>query len=105
MFIRRMNHSAPRNACWIVCSWYSARCFSHDTTHTALRWARVVVLPCCHDVESCDVGPLGGWLDPSLAIDVMRATRLEQRGYRVRTQVIPEAITPKNRLLLGIAEG
>lgn len=67
--------------------------------------ARVVVLPCCHDVESCDVGPLGGWLDPSLAIDVMRATRLEQRGYRVRTQVIPEAITPKNRLLLGIAEG
>lgn len=67
--------------------------------------ARVVVLPCCHDVESCDVGPLGGWLDPSLAIDVMRATRLEQCGYRVRTQVIPEAITPKNRLLLGIAEG
>ena len=63
--------------------------------------ARVVVLPCCHDVESCDVGPLGGWLDPSTAIDVMRATRLEQRGYRVRTQVIPEAITPKNRLILG----
>ena len=63
--------------------------------------ARVVVLPCCHDVESCDVGPLGGWLDPSTAIDVMRATRLELRGYRVRTQEIPVAITPKNRLILG----
>ena len=63
--------------------------------------ARVVVLPCCHDVESCDQGPLGGWLDPSTAIDVMRATRLEQHGYRVRTQMIPAAITPKNRLILA----
>lgn len=63
--------------------------------------ARVVVLPCCHDVESCDAGPLGGWLDPSTAIDVVRAMRLEQRGYQVRTQVIPASITPKNRLLLA----
>jgi hypothetical protein len=31
----------------------------------------------------------------------MRAVRLEQRGYRVRTQTIPPEITPKNRLLLG----
>lgn len=63
--------------------------------------ARVVVLPCCHDVETCDQGPLGGWLDASLAIDVMRATRLEQLGYHVRTQVIPASITPKNRLILA----
>jgi hypothetical protein len=34
-------------------------------------------------------------------VDVMRAVRLEQRGYRVWTQTIPAAITPKNRLLLG----
>jgi hypothetical protein len=26
---------------------------------------------------------------------------LEQRGYRVWTQSIPVAVTPKNRLLLG----
>jgi hypothetical protein len=63
--------------------------------------ARVVVLPCCHDVESCDVGPLTGWMDASLAIDAMRATRLESQGYHVRTQTIPAAITPKNRLLMA----
>ncbi len=63
--------------------------------------ARVAVLPCCHDEDTCDAGPLTGWLDPALAIDVMRALRLERQGYRAWTQIIPEAITPKNRLLLG----
>ncbi len=43
-----------------------------------------------------------GWLDPALAIDVTRATRLEAKGYRVWTQTIPKDITPKNRLLLGL---
>jgi hypothetical protein len=63
--------------------------------------AAVAVLPCCHDFETCDPGSLNGWIDRALAIDVMRAIRLEQRGYRVRTQTIPAAITPKNRLLIG----
>ncbi len=63
--------------------------------------ARLAVLPCCHDVDSCDAGSLTGWMDAALAIDTLRATRLEQRGYRVWTQTIPAAITPKNRLLLG----
>ncbi len=63
--------------------------------------ARVAVLPCCHDEETCDAGPLTGWLDLSLAIDVRRAERLERQGYRVWTQTIPSDITPKNRLLLG----
>lgn len=63
--------------------------------------ARVAVLPCCHDAARCDDGGLGGWLDAPLAIDVTRAARLRARGYEVRTQVIPEEITPKNRLLLG----
>ena len=62
---------------------------------------RLAVLPCCHDVETCDVGPLGGWLDSALAIDTMRAVRLEGHGYRVWTQTIPSSITPKNRLLIG----
>jgi hypothetical protein len=62
---------------------------------------RVALLPCCHDFEMNDAGPLAGWLDRSLAVDVMRATRLEQRGYRVWTCTIPSAITPQNRLLLG----
>ena len=63
--------------------------------------ARLAVLPCCHDDETCDAGALAGWLDTAMAIDVLRAVRLEARGYRVRTQLIPAAITPKNRLLLG----
>lgn len=67
----------------------------------AASQARVAVLPCCHDAETGAVGALGGWLDAALAIDVMRAVRLEQRGYRVWTQEIPADVTPKNRLLLG----
>jgi hypothetical protein len=63
--------------------------------------ARVAVLPCCHDLAVCDQGELDGWLDGSLAIDVMRAVRLKERGYQVWTRSIPADITPKNRLLLG----
>jgi len=63
--------------------------------------ARVAVLPCCHDLESCDAGALSGWVDGPLAIDIMRAVRLEHNGYRVWTQSIPATVTPKNRLLLG----
>jgi hypothetical protein len=63
--------------------------------------ARLALLPCCHDFDACDAGDLEGWLDPALAIDVVRATRLRAAGYRVWTQSIPPAITPKNRLLLA----
>ncbi len=63
------------------------------------------MLPCCHDLETCDPGPLTGWVDAPLAIDVRRAVWLEQRGYRVWTQTIPAAITPKNRLLIGMPVG
>jgi hypothetical protein len=63
--------------------------------------ARVAVLPCCHDLAKNDGGGLSGWVDGSLAIDIMRALRLEQHGYRIWTQAIPGDITPKNRLLIG----
>jgi len=63
--------------------------------------ARVAVLPCCHDVKVCDAGALSGWMEDALAIDVVRARRLVQQGYRIWTQRIPEDITPKNRLLIG----
>ena len=63
--------------------------------------ARVAVVPCCHDVDTCDPGGLDGWMDAGLAIDANRAARLVRAGYRVRTQMIPAEITPKNRLLLG----
>ena len=63
--------------------------------------ARVAVLPCCHDEATCDAGSLDGWIDAPLAIDVVRAQRLAAHGYAVHTQLLPEAITPKNRLLFG----
>lgn len=63
--------------------------------------ARVAVMPCCHDLDSDDAGGLSGWVEGALAIDVVRATRLAQQGYRIWTQTIPAGITPKNRLLLG----
>ena len=63
--------------------------------------ATVAVLPCCHDLTTCEAGPLTGWLDGPLAIDVMRAMRVKQSRYRVWTQMIPADITPKNRLLIA----
>ena len=63
--------------------------------------ARVAVLPCCHNLDTGDDGGLSGWLDGALAIDVTRAARLRQHGYRVWTQTIPGEITPKNRLLIA----
>ena len=63
--------------------------------------ARVAVLPCCHDLRVNDDGNLAGWVDGPLAVDVVRAMRLRQQGYRIWTQSISADITPKNRLLIG----
>lgn len=67
--------------------------------------AGVAVLPCCHDEETCDPGVLRGWMDLALAIDAVRAQRLASAGYDVWTQTIPNAITPKHRLLIGAPSG
>lgn len=63
--------------------------------------ARVAVLPCCHDLATCDAGELAGWVEPPVAIDILRAVRLQRQGYRIWTQTIPATVTPQNRLLLG----
>ncbi len=63
--------------------------------------ARVAVLPCCHHLRTGDAGGLSGWVNRAAAIDIVRAMRLTQHGYRIWTQTIPAGITPKNRLLLG----
>lgn len=65
--------------------------------------SNVAVLPCCQSDAKCDSGGLLGWVDSALAIDVTRALRLRAAGYQVITQSIPETITPKNRLLIGLA--
>jgi hypothetical protein len=74
-------------------------------TRAAAARARVVVLPCCHDAQTCDTGGLEGWADTALAIDATRARALAAQGYKVYTQRIPERITPKNRLLMGEPRG
>ncbi len=63
--------------------------------------ARVALLPCCQDEATCDAGGLKGWMDVALAVDATRVARLRAEGYAVTTQTIPNAITAKNRLLLG----
>lgn len=70
-------------------------------THAIAVRARIAVLPCCHDQETCDTGGLEGWLDAALAIDTTRVALLRASGYAVLTQSIPAAITPKNRLILA----
>ena len=86
----------------VVVSCHACGAFTDRVLDTAIAArARVAVLPCCHDVDTCDTGNLTGWMDASLAIDAVRAQRLRSAGYTVRTQTIPSSITPKNRLLLG----
>ncbi len=63
--------------------------------------ARIAVLPCCHNVKVFPTTGLEGWMDKTLAVDTIRAVKLEAAGYRIVTQKIPESITPKNRLLMG----
>lgn len=66
--------------------------------------ATVAVLPCCHDLGRSDTGGLAGWMDGPLAVDAIRALKMQQHGYTVTTATIPAAITPKNRLLMGHRE-
>jgi hypothetical protein len=67
--------------------------------------ARIAVLPCCHDVKASSTGGLDRWMDRTLAIDAVRAMRLQSRGYTIVTGKIPKDVTPKNRLLMGEYSG
>lgn len=94
--------SVPAEAGDVVVSCHACGTLTDDVIAKALEArARVVVLPCCQSTGKCESGGLSGWLDAALAIDVTRAGRLRSAGYRVHTQTIPAAITPKNRLLLA----
>ncbi|OGQ77282.1 MAG: methyltransferase domain-containing protein [Deltaproteobacteria bacterium RIFOXYA12_FULL_58_15] len=63
--------------------------------------SRLVLMPCCHDLRSCNTGGLDTWMPGPLAIDAMRAARLRQLGYETIAVTIPADITPMNRLLLA----
>jgi hypothetical protein len=67
--------------------------------------AKVAILPCCHDEDTCDTGALLGFLSIPMAIDATRVARLRSSGYEVVTQTIPDDITPHNRLILGVPRG
>ncbi|MGE3179164.1 MAG: methyltransferase domain-containing protein, partial [Vicinamibacterales bacterium] len=95
-------HDVPLDGGNVIVSSHACGALTDDVLDAAVRVrARVAVLPCCQDVEASDTGGLTGWLDGPLAVDVVRVHRLREQRYRVWTQTIPEAITPKNRLLLG----
>ena len=63
--------------------------------------ARVAVLPCCHDLQESATDGFEGWMDKTLAVDIVRAIKLKAIGYQIVIQKIPDEITPKNRLLMG----
>lgn len=63
--------------------------------------ARLAVLTCCHDEDTCDAGGLRGWLGLGEAVDATRVARLRAHGYSVHTQLIPRSITAENRLLVA----
>lgn len=105
-FLERGIDDVPLEAGDVVVSSHACGALTdHILDRAASARARVAVLPCCHDLDRGDKGGLSGWVDGALAIDVMRAVRLEARGYRVWTQTISGDITPKNRLLLGLPAG
>jgi len=86
----------------VVVSCHACGALTDRILESAVRSrARVAVLPCCHHLAARDGDDLRGWVDGPLAIDIARAVRLKGQGYRIWTQVIPDSITPKNRLLLG----
>jgi hypothetical protein len=86
----------------VVVSSHACGALTDRVLDTALAaGARVAVLPCCHHLADEATGALTGWVDESLAIDLARAFRLQQHGYRIWTQMIPAEVTPKNRLLLA----
>ena len=66
--------------------------------------AAVAVLPCCHDgARSVQrTGGLEAWMPVGMAVDAVRALRLQAAHYQVYLRTIPEEITPQNRLILGI---
>lgn len=95
-------HAVSAGTTDLVASVHACGALTDAVLDVAIRAeARVAVLPCCHDEETCDTGGLRGWLDVATAVDATRAARLRSERYVVWTQRIPAEITPQNRLLLA----
>lgn len=101
-FLEQSLEATPLQAGDVVVSVHACGALTDSVLERAVAaQAKVCVLPCCHDDETCDTGNLAPWMDVSLAIDATRAIKLRAAGYAVHTQLIPSDITPKNRLLMG----
>ena len=101
-FVRGDAGSVEVGAGDVVVSCHACGAFADRVIDAAVgAGARLGLLPCCHDTETCDTGGLTGWMDVALAIDATRVARLRTHGYHVWTQTIPAAITPKNRLIVA----
>jgi len=101
-FVARALDSVPLENGDLVVSSHACGALTDRVLERAVEArARVAVMPCCHDAAASDAGDLSGWLPSDVAIDIVRAMRLRACGYRIWTQTIAPAITPKNRLLLG----
>jgi hypothetical protein len=101
-FVRGEAGSVEVSAGDVVVSCHACGAFADRVIDAAVgAGARLGLLPCCHDADTCDAGGLTGWMDLALAIDATRVARLRHHGYQVWTQTIPGAITPKNRLILA----
>lgn len=95
-------HAVPLSSDDLVVSVHACGALTDAVLARAVQAeARVAVLPCCHHLAHSDDGGLGGWMTGPIAIDAARALRISARGWRVRTQTIPDAITPHNRLLMA----
>lgn len=62
----------------------------------------IAVLPCCHRHRHESPECLKRELGADVAIDVDRTYRLANAGYQTRWDHIPESITQKNRVLIGL---
>lgn len=62
----------------------------------------IAILPCCYPRSACPAPlSLQNALGLELAYDVDRTYRLKNSGYHVRWSMIPEDITPMNRVITG----
>lgn len=61
----------------------------------------VAVMPCCYPNDAPGPPAVRHALGRELAWDVHRTYQLEAKGYKVRWDAIPDAITPMNRILVG----
>jgi len=66
----------------------------------------IAAMPCCYARTARDAPTvLRDQLGVGLMTDVHRTYRLDAAGYRVDWSAIPEAITPMNRILVGVRRG